>query len=150
MAAGDREAELTAYCGDCLRYASHVPDLARDLRNELVKVKFKNYASVKSEQVKEFEHCEAFLQVLDATAKLKCHTPCRSGGDGCLESCEIKECVLAKSFEGCWECGELESCNKFEFLKPFSRDAPRENAKKIKEHGLDKWATHRSKFYAWL
>jgi hypothetical protein len=154
MAANDLEVGLTAYCGlycgDCVRYASKVTDLACDLNAELEKVKFSDYVSVKSKQVKDFEFYEHFLQVIDAVTKLKCSTPCRKGGDGCLELCQIKACVLTKGFTGCWECEKLVDCKKFEFLKPFSGDLPKENARKIKEYGLNKWVEHRSKFYSWL
>jgi len=148
----NKEAELTAYCGlycgDCLRYKSKAADLARDLQNELRKVKFDKYAEVKSAFVKEFEHYGECLQVLEAIAGLKCDTPCRAGGDGCLEPCEIKRCVGSKKLEGCWECDELEECERFEFLRPFSGSIPKENIRKIKKYGLDKWAKHRGKFYS--
>ncbi len=154
MEMNSQEAELTAYCGlycgDCLRYKSKAADLARDLEIELQKAKFDKYAQVKSASVKEFEHYGECLQVLNAIARLKCDTPCRAGGDGCLQTCEIKRCVELKKLEGCWECGELEKCGKFEFLKPFSGDIPKENVRRIREYGLDKWVKHRGKFYLWL
>jgi hypothetical protein len=154
MALNNSEMVLTAYCGlycgDCIRYASKVTDLARDLDYELKKVKFSDYANVKGRQVKEFNYYEHSQKVIDAITQLKCSIPCRNGGDGCLESCKIKACVLAKGYSGCWKCEKLEICEKFEFLKPFSGDAPKENARKIKEYGLNKWAQYRSKFYSWL
>jgi len=154
MRARDKGAALTAYCGlycgDCLRYASNVPDLARDLRAKLAEAKFESYAHVKSTQVRELADYEGFLQVLDAIVKLKCSTPCRSGGDGCSVACDIKGCVQGRGLEGCWECKELANCDKFEHFKPFHGNVPRQNATKIKEYGLDKWATHRGKFYTWL
>ncbi|MGB8706547.1 MAG: DUF3795 domain-containing protein, partial [Dehalococcoidia bacterium] len=102
------EAELTAYCGlycgDCLRYKGKAADLARDLQNELRRVRFDKYAEVKSTAVKELEYYDECIQVLDAVVKLGCDTPCRAGGDGCLGPCEIKSCVQKKRLEGCWEC----------------------------------------------
>jgi hypothetical protein len=145
--------ELTAYCGlycgDCIRYESKVTELACDLKDELSKVKYGDYASVKRKQVKDFENYEHFLSVIDAINNIRCQTPCRNGGDGCIKSCEIKVCVLAKGLAGCWECDRLADCKKFEFLKPYSGDLPKENARKIKEFGLNKWAESRSKFYIW-
>lgn len=148
------EAELTAYCGlycgDCLRYKSKAADLAQDLQNELQKVKFDRYAEVKSASVKELKHYEECCQVLAAIVSLGCDTPCRTGGDGCLQPCEIKSCVQSKKLEGCWECGELERCNKFEFFRPIHGDTTKENVRKIKKYGLSRWAEHRGKFYSWL
>jgi hypothetical protein len=153
MALNNSQAELTAYCGlycgDCIRYESKITELASDLKEELHKVRFGDYASVKRKQVKDFDNYENFLLVIDAIKNLQCYTPCRNGGDGCIRSCEIKACVLAKGFAGCWECDKLTGCEKFEFLKSFSGNLPKENARKIRKYGLSKWAEHRSKFYSW-
>ena len=148
------EAELTAYCGlycgDCIRYRSKAVDLARDLLSELQAVRFDKYAQVKSAAVKELEHYDECTQVLDAIVKLGCDTPCKAGGDGCSGPCEIKNCVQMKKLQGCWECGEFERCEKFEFFKPIHGNTTRGNLRKIKEYGLNKWAEHREKFYSWL
>ncbi len=148
------EIELTAYCGlycgDCLRYRSKVTELSRDLMRELQTVRFDRYPEVKSASVKELEHYQECRQVLDAIVKLGCDTPCRLGGDGCLQPCEIKGCVQSKHLEGCWECGEFEGCKKFEFFKPIHGDTTKENLRKIKKYGLSEWAKHRGKFYLWL
>ena len=148
------EIELTAYCGlycgDCLRYKSRATGLARDLLNELQRVQFNKYAEVKSVSLSVFEHFKECRQVLEAIVKLRCNAPCRAGGDGCLQTCEIKSCVLAKRLEGCWECDEFEKCQKFEFLKPFSDDNPQANLRKIKKYGLGRWIEHRGAFYQWL
>ncbi|UCH51207.1 MAG: DUF3795 domain-containing protein [Chloroflexota bacterium] len=150
----DTEAELTAYCGlycgDCLRYRSKVTASARDLMSELKAVQFDRYAEVKSASVKELENYKGCCQILDAIANLRCDTPCRSGGDGCLQPCEIKSCVQVKKLAGCWECGEFEECGSFEFFRPFHGDNAKENLRKIKEYGLNSWARHRGKFYSWL
>jgi len=149
-----QEIELTAYCGlycgDCIRYKSRFEDLARDLGNELQKVRFDRYAEAKSASVKELGHYREFREVLDAMVKLKCDIPCRAGGDGCIQPCEIKACVQLKGLEGCWQCDEFEGCGKFEFLEPICGDTPQQNLRKIKEYGLDGWAQYRGKYYAWL
>jgi hypothetical protein len=149
-----QEAELTAYCGlycgDCLRYRSKVTELARDLMSELQAVQFDNYAEVKSAFVKEFENYKGFREVLDAIIKLRCDIPCRAGGDGCVQICEIKSCAQSKNLEGCWECSEFEECDRFRFFKVFHGDTAKENLRKIKKYGLDNWAEHKGKFYSWL
>jgi len=146
--------ELTAYCGlycgDCLRYRSKVTELSRDLKRELQAVRFDKYVEVKSASVKELEHYQTLRQVLDAIVRLGCDTPCRLGGDGCLQPCEIKKCIKSKHFEGCWECGKFEGCDKFEFFRPIHGDTTKENLRKIKQYGLSEWAKHRGKFYSWL
>jgi hypothetical protein len=149
-----QEIKLTAYCGlycgDCIRYRSKAIDLAEDLATELQKIKFDKYAEVKKNSVEKFNHYKEFFKVLDAIAKLQCDIPCRLGGDGCFEPCEIKKCVQPKNLKGCWECDEFETCKKLDFLKPFHGETPRENLRKIKECGLEKWVTYRGKCYPWL
>jgi len=139
------------YCGDCLRFHSKAANLASELSLELEQIDFDKYANVKKMQIKDFENYRELISLLSEISKLNCDTPCRSGGDGCYEGkCEFKECVLSKGYQGCWECNEFENCSKFEYLKPFSGIAPQQNLLKIKEFGLDKWATKREKFYRWL
>jgi hypothetical protein len=149
-----QEFELTAhcglYCGDCIRYNGKVVDLAGELWHELQKAQFDKYAAVKTKSVKELEDYDPCCRVLEAIAKLKCISPCRLGGNGCGVSCEIKKCVNSKGMQGCWQCHQMERCAKFEFLKPFHGDNPRENLRKIQKYGLAGWAKHRAKFYSWL
>jgi hypothetical protein len=148
------EIELTAYCGlycgDCIRYRSKAIRLAEDLARELEEIKFAHYTDLKRTSVKEFEHYNEFCEVLDAIAKLQCDVPCRAGGDGCSQPCEIKKCAQLNNFQGCWECDGFETCEKFEFLKPFHGETPRENLRKMREYGLDRWVIHRGKCYPWL
>ena len=150
---GQHNREFTAYCGlfcgDCIRFKSEAPDLALHLLDELRKIKFENYVKVKQRSVNELESYKEMISALEAISKLKCDIPCRSGGDGCLQPCEIVKCVHLKGFEGCWECEEFEACGKFEFLKPFHGNVPQNNIKKIKNYGLDNWATHREGMYTW-
>jgi hypothetical protein len=147
------EAELTAYCGlycgDCIRYRSKAVASARDLMAELQKVRYDKYAEVKSTAVKELENYDECFMVLQAIVNLGCDTMCRAGGEGCASPCQIKPCVESKNIEGCWDCDEFEGCGKFEFLRAVHGDAPKENLRKISDHGLNKWVKHRGKFYSW-
>jgi Protein of unknown function (DUF3795) len=147
------DADLTAYCGlycgDCIRYKSKASDLADELLKELEKTQFKYYAKVKQSQIQDFDHYDPMLKLLGHISKLRCEVPCRLGGDGCIGSCEIIACVKDKSFGGCWECSEFETCESLAFLKPFHGDTPRNNLRKIKEFGISAWAKHRGKCYPW-
>lgn len=147
------DVELTAYCGlycgDCIRFKSKASALASDLLNELETAKFGDYAKVKQSQISDFQHFEVMLKLLGHISQLICEVPCRQGGDGCIDSCQIIECVKEKSFEGCWECTDYVTCEKLEFLKPFHGDTPLNNLHKIKELGIHAWAKHRGKCYHW-
>jgi hypothetical protein len=137
------------YCGDCGRYMSRVCELAHDLLEEFEKTQFSEYADVKQYQISDFEHYDQTVSLLTHIAHLRCETPCRLGGDGCIGHCPIIECVKDNSFEGCWECPTYKTCEKFDSLKPFSGDIPLHKLDKINEFGLDSWARHRGKFYKW-
>ena len=149
-----KEWDLTAYCGlycgDCIRYQSRASELADELLKEIEKTKFTEYAKVKRSHKKEFENFESFIPLLKSISEIRCENPCRLGSDGCEGGCEIIECVKGKEIEGCWECGEIGHCDKFEFLKPFHGDAPLNNLRKIKELGIENWAKAREKCYPWL
>jgi len=149
-----KEKDLTGYCGlycgDCIRYQSKSSDLADRLLKELDRQRFSEYADVKRRFNKDFDNYDLLISGLKAIAGLRCEIPCRLGGNGCAGSCEIIMCVKTKSLEGCWGCDTFETCDKFNFLKPFHGDGPMNNLKKIKKYGLGNWATHREKFYPWL
>jgi len=149
-----KEKDLTAYCGlycgDCIRYKCRASGLAEELLDEIKKVSFTEYANVKKFHTKEFDDFSSFMAKLEAISEIKCDTPCRLGGDGCRGTCEIKKCVDNKSIEGCWECDKFETCEKFDFLKPFHADSPITNLIKIKKHGLAGWAKYRDKCYPWV
>ena len=148
------EKNLTAYCGlycgDCIRYQSKASDLANQLLNELDHHHFSDYSEIKKRHAKEFENYDAMVSLLNAVSKFSCEIPCRLGGDGCGGSCEIVRCIKTKSYEGCWECNEFESCRKLEFLKPFHGEAPINNLRIIRECGIENWASQREKCYPWL
>jgi len=151
--------ELTAYCGlycgDCIRYRSRASDLARELLSEFRNMEFGKYATIKSssamqfDTVKQFEHYEECCEVLEAIVALQCNSPCRVGGGCATFSCGILECCLKKGFDGCWQCAEFESCQRFEALRAIHGDSPRQNLRTIKKFGLDKWVEHRHKPYIW-
>ncbi len=148
------DVDLTAYCGlycgDCIRFRSKSSELADDLLKEFRKTQFSAYAGVKQSQIPEFAHYGLMVNFLVHLSRLRCEKPCRSGGDGCMGSCRIIECVKEKSFEGCWECSQYNTCEKLDFLKPFHGDTPLWNLCRIKEFGISDWAKHRGKFYKWL
>jgi len=145
--------ELTAYCGlycgDCLRYQNRYSEMARDLKQELVRANFPPYAEAKREASKDLPDFPACLETLDQLAALQCEQGCRVGGGCAAFPCEIYRCCREKEFEGCWQCAEFEDCDKFEFLRPYHGDAPKANLRKIRALGLDSWAVERVKCYIW-
>jgi hypothetical protein len=138
------------YCGDCIRFRSRASELAADLLKELENTRFAEYARVKRSQISDFRDYKTMVTLLAHISRLRCEAPCRSGGDGCMDSCPIIACVKGKSFEGCWECSEYKACEKIAFLKSFHGDTPLHNLSMIRKFGIDSWAKHRGKCYPWL
>ena len=125
------------YCGDCFGYKGKIADLARDLRKELRQAKFDREAEALSASpffavFKNYPQC---YEVLGALVKFRCKNTCRGGGGPPF--CKIRKCCQEKGTDGCWQCDELETCNKLDTLKPFHGDAHLKNLKMIKKQGID-------------
>lgn len=114
--------DLTSYCGvywpDCIWYRNSFSTLAKALKDELKQVDFERYSSIKSPFGPELEFYQEFLSVLNFIAKNDCSEPYRIGGGCAGQPCEIMKCADKKKLEGCWQCEEMEDCDKFEILKP--------------------------------
>jgi hypothetical protein len=131
--------KMTAYCGlyceDCAFHTGTIPDLARDLRKELRRVRFEKVA-----EVIPFMDADKYREAydyLESLVKLRCK--------GCKASsrskfCHIAQCAIDKDFEGCWECDDFATCEKLDFLVPVHGDAHVKNLRKIKRIGVEKWA----------
>lgn len=151
MKANDRE--LTGYCGlfcgDCIRFNSRASELSAQLLEELKTIRFHEYSKIKRQYVKALENYESAVDTLRAISSINCTVPCSLGGDGCSGSCHIIKCIKDKAINGCWECAVFETCSSLDFLKEFHGDTPIKNLSKIKELGLDSWASYREKNYPW-
>ena len=129
--------DLIAYCGlyceDCPGYQGKIADMARDLRKELRKAKFARV--VEGIPFPEFKHYKECYEVLGAMVRLRCKQACRGGGGNPF--CKIRICCQKKAIQGCWQCDELESCPKLDFLKINHADAHLKNLGILKKAGAD-------------
>ncbi|KKG12062.1 DUF3795 domain-containing protein [Methanosarcina sp. 2.H.A.1B.4] len=147
------EKELTAYCGlycaDCIHFQNKHSKLAGQLKEALENIDFQSYASVKSPFGSEFQQYDVFLTVLEALISHSCSEGCRTGGGCSEEPCQIIQCCKEKGYEGCWECGTFEACEKFECLKPRCEASVMHNLKEIRENGFEGWSKLRRPIYNW-
>lgn len=125
------------YCGDCPWYRGKVADMARDLRKELRDIKFDKLAEFIADypQFAVFKNYPQCYDVLGSLMKARCNTPCQEGG-GPL-SCKIRKCCQKRSIKGCWQCPELDRCDKLDYLTPGHGDAHIRNLRMIRRKGLD-------------
>ena len=145
------------YCADCIKFNSRIAALAGELATEMDRSSFDEYFEVKSscataaiEDVGSFRDYQVFKKVLNTLRNQACHTPCRSGEDGCGDECPIKLCVLEKGLRGCWECDDYESCDKAGFVAPFWGGILQRNIELIRRYGPEEWLAYRPKGYVWL
>lgn len=137
------------YCPDCIWYHNNFSSRAKELKDKLKRVDFERYASIKSPFGAELEYYKEFLSVLNFIAKNDCSQPCRKGGGCGGHPCKIMKCAEEKKIEGCWQCEEMEDCDKFDILEPRCGDTPKQNLKKIKKLGYEDWIKERGPFYIW-
>lgn len=137
------------YCPDCIRFQNRFHIHARQLKNELDAIGFHQYAKITVPGGDNFNPYAEFMEVLTALANTQCDKPCRVGGGCSGTPCKIMECCVSNGYAGCWECDTMESCEKFDILRPRCGEMPKNNVRKIKEHGIENWIEMRDTFYIW-
>ena len=135
------------FCGDCHGFSGKIPDLARDLRKELRKIRYEKFAKFISTYSfgKDFENYDECYKVLGAMVKFRCRKGCRSGGGSPF--CKIRKCAQKKGIEGCWLCSEFENCEKLDFLNPVHGDAHKKNLRKIMKFGKKEFVKGKRLWY---
>ena len=149
MEVKDQTAYCGIYCPDCIHLHNKYSGLASELKEHLQEIGFDKYASINSPFGEEFTHWDEFSTVLHKLSTTQCESPCRPGGGCSGKPCKIMECCQEKDFAGCWECNDVEQCDKFDFLEPRCGDMPKRNIREIKKHGMENWADKRANFYIW-
>jgi hypothetical protein len=125
------------YCRECPWYTGKVADMTRDLRKELRDIKFEKLAEFIADypQFAVFKNFPQCYEVLGALMKARCKKPCQESG-GPL-SCKIRKCCQKREINGCWECAEMERCEKLDLLTPGHGNAHIRNLRLIKRKGAD-------------
>ncbi len=106
------------YCPHC--YRVKISNAAKILKHEM--------DAAADKGAKYFsEVSESFSDDINVLISKECNLYCRAGGG---TTCEIKLCCLDKKLNGCWECGDFETCKKISAqFKGHCKD--------IKEKGID-------------
>jgi hypothetical protein len=132
-----------AYCGldctECINRKGEIADMARDLRKKLRKEKFAKMAPGLAKYLKPLNDYNVCYVVLGAMVRLRCNRNCSDGGGNSF--CKVRICCRKKEIEGCWECDELESCRKLDFLKPIHEDIHLKTIQKLRKKTVNKVST---------
>ena len=136
------------YCGDCHGNTGKIPDLARDLRKELRKVRYDKFAELISKEsfAKPLENYKECYEALGMMVKFRCRKGCKKGGGSPF--CKVRKCCQEKEFEGCWECEKFENCKKLVFLKVVHGDAHIRNLRKLKKKGKSEFLKGKTLWYS--
>jgi len=144
---------LVAYCGlyceDCIRYKDNIAENAQRLLDTLEESEFERYAAVKKKDVNSFKNYQLFVDVLKDILRLHCNRPCRVG-DGCPTfDCQIVKCCKEKEYDGCWQCEQVEVCDKLDFLIAMHGDLHVQNCLIMREHDINEFIQRRYPPYTW-
>lgn len=136
------------YCGDCVGQTQTVANLARDLRGELRRHKFKDMADTLATipLFREFRHYEKCYNILGAMMKICCKKACR--GNGGPPRCKIRSCARKKGIDGCWQCDDFPTCEKLKFLEAHHGVAHLKNLLKLKRQGPADFVKSKRYWYA--
>ena len=125
MMSNEDKLPLIAYCGlYCPKcFKMKMASSAKDLLNEIL--------SAQNHGATYLQNDPAILYTLDNLINLECTHFCREGGES-SPTCPVKICCQERGLSGCWECSELDSCNK---LKKQFQD----NNQTLRELGIDEY-----------
>jgi hypothetical protein len=165
------ESKYIAPCGmtccDCLFYNSNIYQAARKFKEVIVEHQFDKFLSHFSKSNLSFFHdfkkMEEFMAMLDKIISMQCENVCSENG-GCSiprvdevmggivkesHKCNVLICIESKGYQGCWECNELESCDKKKFFTYTYGNSPVETCKVVRDFGKKAVNPRGNKYYKW-
>jgi len=164
------EAKYIAPCGmtccDCNLYKSDIYEAARTFKEVIEKHEFDtflaNFSKTNLSFFHDFKKIPEFMAMLEKIISMQCENVC-SEAKGCSipqvdeimggivkesNKCNVLICIESKGYEGCWECNELESCEKKKFFRIYG-NVPVENCILVRDFGKDAVKPRGNKYYIW-
>jgi hypothetical protein len=142
--------DFTSYCGlcciDCIPSNAEFFSLIERVEEMQDELQFEKYAELKSETDGAFNQYPEFVSVLKGMKALRCSAPCRLGGG--KKECVIRDCVLSKGLDGCWDCALRPGCNLLTRLRAIHPNLDY-HLDLIKELGPEEWFEKRKEHYRW-
>jgi hypothetical protein len=147
--------KYTSYCGlccrDCIPGKQKLFEAIENLEKLCGECGLEKYVDFKSNRNPVFKEYPTFIKFLGELKKLKCSGSCIDGPEselGCTKECKIRQCVLDRKYEGCWDCDFFEKCELILRNADF-HPGLLHNLKTIKNEGIENWIKNRGKHYTW-
>ena len=154
-------------CCDCAFYQTDIYKAARDFRDAIEKHEFdkflEHFSHTNLSFFHDFKKISEFMTMLNKIVVMQCENVCSESG-GCSipyadeimgdivkdsHKCDVLLCIENKGYKGCWNCGELESCEKKKFFRFTYGDVPVENCVLVRDFGKDAVISRGNRYYIW-
>jgi len=165
------ESKYIAPCGmvccDCLMYKTEIYESAKTFKKAIEKYEFDKFLEYFSKTnlsfFQDFKKMPEFMTILEKIISMQCENVCSEAkgcsiphvdeimGDIIKEShkCNVLLCIESKGYEGCWDCGELEICEKKKYFSSTYGNVPVENCILVRDLGKDAVKPRGNNYYIW-
>lgn len=125
------------HCGGCPLRTGVVSNPAPDLRKAQRSTAFRGAAEALAAIpfFKVLAGCPVCLEMIGNQVLMRCPRNCRQGGGN--PACDIRFCCIRGSLDGCWQCGEFETCEHLQALMPAHGKAHILNLAVIRASGVE-------------
>lgn len=154
-------------CCDCSFYKSDIYETAKAFKQAIIKHDFDQFLTHFSRTnlsfFHDFKNMPEFIAMLDKIVSMQCEKVCSEAG-GCSipqvdeimggivkesHKCDVLICIESKGYQGCWECDELETCEKKKSFTFTYGDSPVETCKTVRDFGKEAVEPRGNKYYVW-
>ncbi|MCL2773240.1 MAG: DUF3795 domain-containing protein [Oscillospiraceae bacterium] len=155
-------------CCDCLLANNEINDTAKKFKEAMESHDFirflKHFSKITSLPFfQDFKQTDEFMNMLNKIISMKCDSLCMEAR-GCsvpqadeimvgmvnkAHKCDVLVCIESKGVEGCWDCSELEDCDKKKMFNRTYGNSPVETCKIVRDKGKEAVEPRGNKYYKW-
>lgn len=154
-------------CCDCLFRQEKIYEAAKSLKKVIKDFEYDkfllHFSKTNIPFFQDFKKIPEFLELLDKIIFMQCENVCMEAR-GCsvpnvdivfgglikeAHKCDVLLCIESKGYEGCWDCKELENCEKKKFFCHTYGNVPVENCVLIRDSGKEAVQARENKYYIW-
>ncbi len=154
-------------CCDCSFYKTDIYQTAKAFKETIEKHEFdkflQHFSKTNLTFFHDFKSIPEFMSLLNKIISMQCESVCSEAG-GCsiphvdevmggivkeFHKCDVLICIENKGYEGCWDCNDLETCEKKKFFSFTYGDVPVKNCILIRHYGKEAVKPSNNKYYIW-